>query len=71
MRGESATQSGSSTLSNPHAAQLLRIIGRRGNWTIDDLMHESAIRYTELQHALFLLELDGRIRRRSGLIDPV
>jgi hypothetical protein len=56
---------------NDPAARLLRIIGRRGNWTPDELGSQSGLHVWELQHALLLLELDGRVRRRGGLVDPV
>jgi hypothetical protein len=65
---ETATHVGNS---NDLAARLLRIIGRRGNWTPDELGQQSGLRVPELQHALLLLELDGRVRRRGGLVDPV
>lgn len=65
--GETATHLG---FSNDPAACLLRIIGRRGRWTLDELCRESGLRVAELQHALLLLELDGRVRRPGGLVEP-
>jgi hypothetical protein len=56
---------------NDDATRLLRIIGRRRHWTPDELCEQSGLSFPELQHALLLLELDGRIRRASGLVDPV
>ena len=65
---ETATQVGSS---NDPSARLLRIIGRRGGWTLHELNHESGLSVPELQHTLLLLELDGRIRYSSGRVDRV
>jgi hypothetical protein len=62
-----ATQGGSSMVPT---ARLLQIIGRRGGWTIDELIDRSGLDVTEVQHALLLLELDDRIRRRCNEIDP-
>jgi hypothetical protein len=62
-----ATQGGSSTV----ATALLQIIGRRGGWTIDDLIDQSGLGVTEVQHGLLLLEVDHRIRRRCNEIDPI
>jgi hypothetical protein len=63
-----ATQLG--ILSEP-AVRLLEIMGRQGNWTPNDLLEKSALEPAELQHALLLLELEGRVRRRGYEIDPV
>jgi hypothetical protein len=65
--GETATHLG---FSNAPAARLLRIIGRRANWTLDELGRQSGLRVAELQHALLLLELEGRVRRPGGLVEP-
>jgi hypothetical protein len=56
---------------NDKALRLLQIMGRRGSWTSDLLFERSALPFPELQHALLLLELDGRVRRRGCKIDPV
>jgi hypothetical protein len=61
------TQGGSSTMAT---ARLLHIIRRRGGWTIDELIDQSGLDVTEVQHALLLLELEDRIRRRCNEIDP-
>jgi hypothetical protein len=61
------TQGGSSTGAT---ARLLQIIRRRGGWTIDELIDQSGLDVTEVQHALLLLELDDRIRRRCNEVDP-
>jgi hypothetical protein len=66
--GETATQCG---ISNAAAACLLRIIGRRGNWTPDELTDRSGLGFPQVQYALLLLELDGRVRRRAGFVDPM
>jgi hypothetical protein len=62
-----ATQGGSSTGAT---ACLLQIIGCRGGWTIDDLIDQSGLGVAEVQHALLLLEMADRIRRRCNEIDP-
>jgi hypothetical protein len=56
---------------NENALLLLHIMGRRGNWSSDLLLDESALPYPEFQHALLLLELEGRVRRRGCQFDPV
>jgi hypothetical protein len=56
---------------NENALRLLQIMGRRGNWSSDVLLDESALPLPELQHALLLLELEGRVRRRGCEFDPV
>ena len=61
------TQGGSSTVAT---ARLLQIIRRRGGWTIDELIDQSGLDVTEVQHALLVLELEDRIRRRCNEIDP-
>jgi hypothetical protein len=66
--GETATHLGSS---HDHTARLLRIIGRRRHWTLDELGDRSGLSVPELQHALLLLELDCRIRRNGCLTDPL
>jgi hypothetical protein len=52
--GETATRAG---VSKEPAACLLRIIGWRGNWTLDELADQSGLGFPELQYALLLLEL--------------
>jgi hypothetical protein len=56
---------------NENAIRLLQIMGRRGNWNSDILLEKSALPFPELQHALLLLELEGRVRRRGCAFDPV
>jgi hypothetical protein len=56
---------------NDNALRLLQIMGRRGSWTSDLLFERSALPFPELQHAILLLELEGRVRRRGCEIDPV
>jgi hypothetical protein len=56
---------------NDNALRLLRIMGRRGSWTSDLLFERSSLPFPELQHAILLLELEGRVRRRGCEIDPV
>jgi hypothetical protein len=56
---------------NENALRLLQIMGRRGSWTSDLLFERSALPFPELQHAILLLELEGRVRRRGCEIDPV
>jgi hypothetical protein len=56
---------------NENALRLLQIMGRRGNWSSEVLLERSALPFSEFQHALLLLELEGRVRRRCGDIDPV
>jgi hypothetical protein len=56
---------------NENALRLLQIMGRRGSWTSDLLFERSALPFPEIQHALLLLELEGRVRRRGCEIDPV
>jgi hypothetical protein len=56
---------------NDDALRLLQIMGRRGNWNSDVLLERSALPLPELQHALLLLELEGRVRRRGCAFDPV
>jgi hypothetical protein len=56
---------------NETALLLLHIMGRRGNWSSDLLLDESALPLPELQHALLLLELEGRVRRRGCQFEPV
>jgi hypothetical protein len=56
---------------NANALRLLQIMGRRGNWSCDALVERSALPFPELQHALLLLELEGRVRRRGCEFDPV
>jgi hypothetical protein len=56
---------------NENALRLLQIMGRRGNWSSDVLLDKSALPHSEFQHALLLLELDGRVRRRGCEFDPV
>jgi hypothetical protein len=56
---------------NENALRLLQIMGRRGNWSSDVLLERSALPFPEFQHALLLLELDGRVRRRGCEFDPV
>jgi hypothetical protein len=56
---------------NENALRLLQIMGRRGSWTSDLLFEKSALPFPELQHAILLLELEGRVRRRGCEIDPV
>jgi hypothetical protein len=56
---------------NDNALRLLQIMGRRGSWTSDLLFERSAFPFPELQHAILLLELEGRVRRRGCEIDPV
>jgi hypothetical protein len=46
-------------------------MGRRGSWTSDRLFERSALPFPELQHAILLLELGGRVRRRGCEIDAV
>jgi hypothetical protein len=50
---------------NENALRLLQIMGRRGSWTSDLLFERSALPFPELQHAILLLELEGRVRRRG------
>jgi hypothetical protein len=66
--GASATHLG---MLNDTALRLLQIMGRRGNWNTDALLEKSALPFPELQHALLLLELEGRVRRRGAEFDPV
>jgi hypothetical protein len=56
---------------NDNALRLLQIMGRRGSWTSDLLFERSGLPFPELQHAILLLELEGRVRRRGCEIDPV
>ena len=56
---------------NENSLRLLQIMGRRGNWTTDVLIERSALPFPEFQHALRLLELEGRVRRRGSEFDPV
>jgi hypothetical protein len=56
---------------NDNALRLPQIMGRRRSWTSDLLFERSALPFPELQHALLLLELEGRVRRRGCEIDPV
>jgi hypothetical protein len=56
---------------NDNALRLLQIMGRRGSWTSDLLFERSALPFPELQHAILLLELEGRARRRGCEIDAV
>jgi hypothetical protein len=56
---------------NDNALRLLQIMGRRGSWTSDLLFERSASPFPELHHAILLLELEGRVRRRGCEIDPV
>jgi hypothetical protein len=56
---------------NENALRLLQIMGRRGSWTSDLLFERSALPFPEFQHAILLLELEGRVRRRGCEIDPV
>jgi hypothetical protein len=65
---DGATQLGSL---NESALHLLQIMGRRGNWNSDVLVERSGLPFPELQHALLLLELEGRVRRRGCEFDPV
>jgi predicted Rossmann fold nucleotide-binding protein DprA/Smf involved in DNA uptake len=46
-------------------------MGGRGNWNSDVLVERSGLPFPELQHALLLLELEGRVRRRGCEFDPV
>jgi hypothetical protein len=61
-----ATQGGSSAMT-----RLLQIIGRRGGWTIDDLIEQSGLHIAEVQHALLVLQVQERIRHRGYQIDPI
>jgi len=63
--GETAPQVGSS---REHDG-LPRVLGLRDRWTLDELAHESGLTVPKLQHALLVLELEGRIRRASGWIE--
>jgi hypothetical protein len=54
-RPQTATRAGG--VSKDPAACLLRIIGWRGNWTLDELADQSGLGFPELQYALLLLEL--------------
>jgi hypothetical protein len=56
---------------NENALRLLQIMGRRGSWTSDLLFERSALPFPELQHAILLLELEGRVRRRRCHSIPV
>jgi DprA winged helix domain len=40
-------------------------MSRRGHWTPDELLEKSGLPIGELIHALLLLELDDRVRRRG------
>jgi hypothetical protein len=48
---------------NENALRLLQIMGRRASWTSDLLFERNALPFHELQHAILLLELEGRVRR--------
>ena len=63
--GETTPQRGSS---NDLTIHLLGVIGRRRGWDLDELGDASGMTVPQLQHALLLLELGGRIQRSSGWV---
>jgi DprA/Smf-like nucleotide binding protein involved in DNA uptake/HNH endonuclease len=53
---QSATQGGSSP-----EATLLRVMGRRGGWSTDELVESSGLSASIVSRTLLLLELDGKV----------
>jgi hypothetical protein len=52
-------------------ARLLELMGRRGGWTMDALIESSGFLAREVAAMLTWLELDGKVRSRSGAFEPV
>ena len=53
------------------AAALLALMGRRGGWSVDALVEASGLRVGAVQHALMLLELNGRVEHEAfGVYAP-
>jgi hypothetical protein len=50
---------------------LLRVMGRRGGWSIDALVESSALLVQQVSFALILLELQGKVRYRNDVFEPV
>jgi len=46
-------------------------MGRRGGWNIDSLVESSGLLVQQVSFALILLELEGKVRYRNDLFEPV
>jgi predicted Rossmann fold nucleotide-binding protein DprA/Smf involved in DNA uptake len=53
------------------ALRLLELMGRRGGWTMDALIESSGLLAREVAATLTWLELDGKVRSRSGAFEPM
>jgi hypothetical protein len=51
--------------------RLLQVMGGRGRWIPDTLIEASGLSASEVNSALTLLQLSGRIRRRADAFEPV
>jgi DprA winged helix domain len=52
-------------------SRLLRAMGGSGRWIPDTLIEASGLSASEVNSALTLLQLSGRIRRRADAFEPV
>ena len=52
-------------------SRLLRAMGGGGRWIPDTLIEASGLSASEVNSALTLLQLSGRIRRRADAFEPV
>lgn len=59
------------TIGPVEAARVLAAMEGRGGWTAEDLGEASGLGVTEVNVALFELEMAHRIRRRRFRYDPV
>jgi hypothetical protein len=63
--------SGERTLPCEPAVRLIHVMGHGRGWTLDALTEASGLSAQEVNVALTLLELGGRVRRRAFAFDPV